>query len=47
MKFGSALVNQVIDVGTFKLSFVGDNAVTMDYSVDGRTGSLPLVRNGS
>jgi hypothetical protein len=37
---------QVIDVGTFKLTFTGDNAVTMSYSVDGRTGSQPLVRNG-
>jgi hypothetical protein len=36
---------QVIKVGTAKFTFSGDNG-TLDYSVDGRTGSVPIMRQG-
>ncbi len=35
--------HQTIEAGTFRFSFSGDGA-TFDYSVDGRTGSIPLSR---
>jgi hypothetical protein len=38
-----ARVLETIDVGAFRLRF-GDNAASFDYSVGGRTGTLPLVR---
>jgi hypothetical protein len=37
---------QVIEVGSFRITFAGENSATMEYSVDGRTGVLSLVRNG-
>jgi hypothetical protein len=36
---------QVIDVGPYKIKFSGANA-TLDYSVEGRTGTLALTRQG-
>ena len=34
---------RLIDVGSYRLKFVGDSAI-FDYTVDGRTGSLTLAR---
>jgi hypothetical protein len=34
---------QVFDVGTYRIQFTGDNA-SVNYTVDGHTGTLPLVR---
>lgn len=36
---------QVIDVGSFKLAFSGDGA-TLDWSIEGRSGTQALSRNG-
>jgi hypothetical protein len=49
---GSAWVNAAYDasrfverdVGSYRLTFSGTNSARFDYSVDGREGSLPLVR---
>jgi hypothetical protein len=40
--FDSSAV-RVIDVGTYRIKFTGDNA-TFDYVIDGRSGSMPLTR---
>ncbi|MGZ5033883.1 MAG: hypothetical protein ACXWAC_11855 [Usitatibacter sp.] len=34
---------KVFDVGTYRIRFTGD-AATFDYAIDGRSGTLPLVR---
>ena len=36
--------HRTIEAGTFRFNASGDNAATFEYSVDGRSGSIPLSR---